>query len=133
MNAKMLMMVIGLCAIPAQVFADPSSSNESYSHIDQNKIKDVPGGPSDDHQRWPFNGAVSNQSDYYYVNCWSDDMGDFRVPPGSTTPTDMDVDFCQAPKTGQWYKLKWHTFTVDKNGNVSGYACTTPDKNMDCR
>lgn len=82
---------------------------------------------------WPVfvNGRVINNSKKA-VRVWSGAEGHYSIAAGaSSAHVGEDVDHIMDYK-GQWYKISWHTVTVDSAGEVHDAACRTSSFDQAC-
>jgi hypothetical protein len=82
------------------------------------------------YRKWPVNGRVVNNWSKA-VEVWSDEKGDYTIPPGQSSGYFLeDVDHVK-DANGQWWKIGARTVTVDADGMVHGAECAT-GKSMGC-
>jgi hypothetical protein len=69
---------------------------------------------------WPLNGRVVNN--FRTAVKISGDTWCSTIPANSASSRTGDIDFVKSPSTGIWYKISFHTATVDAYGSVSNIS-----------
>lgn len=92
----------------------------------------ISGSARAEHQPWPINGRVFNESNAP-ATVWSDDRGVYQIAAHSRSDWwSEDVDHI-VDIHGQWWKIGPYNATVNAAGEVTGFGlCRVSTYGRDC-